>query len=94
MCLIIKTRETLSLAEETSGHRQQWRELSCQSDMPIAQPQSSVEADRFRLLCAEWDVSRPGCGVIVQHGAGLQIKAALSGILNSSQLIADPKRPN
>lgn len=62
--------------------------------MLIPQPRSSVEADRFGLLCVEWDVSRPGCGVIVQCRAGLQIKAALSGTLNSSQLIADPKRPN
>lgn len=78
----------------SSVHRQQWQGLKCQSDMLIPQPGSSVEADRLGLLCAEWDVSRPGCGVIVKHGAGLQIKAALSGILNSSQLIADPKRPN
>lgn len=35
-----------------------------------------------------------GCDAIVPLRAGLQIKVALSEVLNSWKLIADPNRPN
>lgn len=35
-----------------------------------------------------------GCDTIVPLRAGLQIKVALSEVLNSWKLIADPNRPN
>lgn len=64
------------------------------NDSIIPQPRKALspQADSPALCCSECLLT--GCSIIVQLRAGLQIKVALSEVLNSSKLIGDPNRPN
>ena len=61
------------------------------SERIIPQPRKARPA-----LCCAQRASPDGLGlrVIVQRRAGLQIQVALSEVLNSAKLIADPNRHN